>query len=231
MRPAFYRTGGKRSGSGSQARQTKVGGKEVDLMKKILIVAFLISLHGVAYGQGDPEAGKALTTVCVACHGEDGNSPAGAFPNIAGQTSKYLLKQLKEIQSGERPVPTMAGQLDNMSEQDLANIAAYYASQKRKVGAAKPELVELGESIYRSGIKRKNIAACTACHSPTGSGNDPAGFPALAGQWPEYTEQQLKAFRNGERHNDGDEQMMQITAEDMSDEEISAVASYLFGLQ
>ena len=200
-------------------------------MKKIFLLVFLTCVHGVTYGQGDPEAGKALTTVCVACHGEDGNSLAGAFPNIAGQTSQYLFKQLREIKTGVRPVPTMVGQLDNFSDEDLIDIAAYYAAQKRKVGLAKPELVELGESIYRAGIKRKNIAACTACHSPTGSGNGPAGFPALAGQWPEYTEQQLKAFRSGERHNDGDEQMMQATSEDLSDDEIAAVASYLYGLQ
>lgn len=205
--------------------------KEVDLMKKIVLLVLLTCAYGVAHADGDPEAGKALTTVCVACHGNDGNSLVGAFPNIAGQTQKYLLKQMQEIKSGARPVPTMAGQLDNMSDEDLNNVAAYYASQKRKVGAAKPELVELGESIYRAGIQRKNIAACTACHSPTGSGNGPAGFPALAGQWPEYTELQLKAFRSGERHNDGDEQMMQATSQDLSDEEIAAVASYLYGLQ
>ena len=179
---------------------------------------------------GDPQAGKALTATCVACHGQDGNSPASAFPSIAGQTESYLLKQLKEMQTDERPVPVMAGMLDNMTEQDLKNLAAWYASNEAVRGAANPELVELGEAIYRTGIKRKQIAACTACHSPVGNGNDPAGFPALAGQWPEYTILQLKAFRSGERHNDGDTRMMRLTAEDMSDREMEAVAAYLYGL-
>ena len=125
----------------------------------------------------------------------------------------------------------MAGLLDAMSEQDLEDIAAYYASQPRNYGAAKADLVELGETIYRVGIPRKNIASCTACHSPTGEGNGPAGFPALAGQWPEYTVSQLKAFQNGERHNDGDSKMMQSTAQDLTDKEMQAVASYLYGLK
>ena len=125
----------------------------------------------------------------------------------------------------------MAGQLDNMTEQDLADIAAYYASQERNYGAAKAELVELGESIYRAGIPRKNIASCAACHSPSGMGNGPAKFPALAGQWPEYTVMQLKAFQSGERSNDGDSLMMRTIAQDMNDKEMQAVASYLYGLQ
>ena len=204
-------------------------------MKRSLSLIILVCWAGVVSGQdlevGHAGAGKTLTTICIACHGENGNSPAPGFPNIAGQTRQYLLKQLLEIQSGERPVPVMAGMLDGLSETDLANISAYYAGQPRAKGAADPALVELGEPIYRAGIARKAIAACTACHSPTGSGNGPAGFPALAGQWPDYTIAQLKAFRAGERHNDGDGKMMQMTAEDMSDKEIEAVAAYLYGLR
>ena len=200
-------------------------------MKKIviLILAALVSLNIQA--EGDAKAGGALTTGCTACHGQTGNSLAGAFPNIAGQNEKYLLKQLQDIKSGDRDVPTMAGQLDAMSDQDLADIAAYYASQERAYGTAKEELVELGETIYRAGIPRKDVAACTACHSPTGNGNGPAGFPALAGQWPEYTVAQLKAFQTGDRHNDGDSQMMRSTSMDLNDKEMQAVASYLYGLK
>lgn len=179
----------------------------------------------------DVNNGQTLSATCIACHGEKGNSLAPSFPNIAGQTQQYLAKQLREIQSGERSVPTMMGQLDNMSAQDLEDIAAYYASQPRNYGAAKAELAELGETIYRVGIPRKNIASCAACHAPAGDGNGPAGFPALAGQWPEYTVMQLKAFQNGERHNDGDSQMMRSTAQDLTDKEMQAVASYLYGLK
>ena len=98
-------------------------------------------------------------------------------------------------------------------------------------GATKPELAELGETIYLAGIKRKGVAACTACHLPNGNGNNGAIFPALAGQWPEYTETQLKMFRSGERNNDGDGKMMRTVAMDLSDDEIEAVASYLYGLK
>jgi cytochrome c553 len=204
-------------------------------MKKIIILVTLSFLGSfgasVAFGQGDAAAGKSLASTCLACHGETGNSMVGAFPNIAGQGENYLLKQLTEIQSGARAVPTMAGLLDNLTEQDLADIAAHYASQVRNFGAASADIVELGETIYRAGIPRKGVAACTACHSPTGNGNGPAGFPALAGQWPEYTVMQLKAFQSGERHNDGEAQMMQGTAMDMNEKEMNAVASYLYGLK
>lgn len=202
-------------------------------MNKFLKIAlsFVLAMAATLSNAGDAEAGKALTTACVACHSETGNSPAPTFPNLAGQHENYLLKQLKEIQSNAREVPTMVGQLDNFSETDLANIAAYYASQERAYGAAKAELVELGESIYRFGISRKNIPACTACHSPTGSGNGPANFPALAGQWPEYTVTQLKDFQAGRRHNDGDAGMMRGTALDLNEQEMEAVASYIYGLK
>lgn len=174
---------------------------------------------------------QALTATCMACHGETGNSMSAMFPNIAGQNQQYLLKQLKDIQSGERQIPTMMGLLDNMSEEDLAAIAAHYAKQERAYGAADPELVELGEQIYRAGIPRKNVAACIACHSPSGQGNGPAKFPSLAGQWPDYTVAQLKAYQTGERHNDGETQMMRTTALDLNEREMRAVATYLYGLR
>lgn len=180
---------------------------------------------------GDPTRGKELTSTCVACHSEDGNSPAGSFPSIAGQQPKYLLKQMQDIQSGERAAPLMTGILDNMTEQDLKDLAAFYGEQTAKGGAAKPELAEQGEAIYLAGVPRKGIAACTACHLPNGGGNNSAKFPALAGQWPEYTIAQLKAFRAGERQNDGDGRMMRIVAMDLSDGEIEAVANYLYGLK
>ena len=200
-------------------------------MKKIIIFAVLAFMAPMTYAEGNAAKGKDLAGTCLACHGETGNSPASMFPNIAGQNAQYLLKQLLEIQSGQRQVLTMTGILDNLSESDLSDIAAYYESQSRNQGTAKQDLVELGESIYRAGIPRKNIAACTACHSPTGSGNGPAVFPALAGQWPEYTVTQLKNFQSGERHNDGDSQMMRTTAMDMNEKEMTAVASYLYGLR
>jgi len=196
-----------------------------------ILCTLMLSVLTLTVHAGDAEAGSSKVALCVACHGETGNSLVGSFPNLGGQGEAYILKQLVEIQNGTREVPTMAGMLDNMSEADLADIAAFYASQDRSYGAADTDLVQLGESIYRFGVPRKNIAACTACHAPTGNGNGPAKFPALAGQWPEYTVQQLKAFQSGERHNDGDGKMMRTTALDMNEQEMQAVAAYIYGLK
>ncbi|MCB1691322.1 MAG: cytochrome c4 [Pseudomonadales bacterium] len=197
-----------------------------------LFFGFLLVIGAsTAFAEGDAARGKGMTTVCAACHGADGNSPAGTFPSLAGQNAKYLQKQMNDIKSGAREVAVMAGQLDALSGQDMEDIAAYFASQKPKGGAAKADLVDEGETIYRAGVARKNIAACTACHGPKGEGLNDAKFPALAGQWPEYVEAQLKAFRTGMRHNDGESKMMRSTAMDLSDEEISAVASYIYGLR
>lgn len=193
----------------------------------LIIGAFSVSVMA----QGDAAHGKTLTTVCMACHGTDGNSAAGTFPKLAGQNPAYLVKQMHDIKSGARQVPAMTGMLSNLSDQDMEDLAAYFASQTITPGAAKSDLVKEGEAIYRAGIDRKHIAACTSCHSPTGRGADAARFPALAGQWPEYVEAQLKAFRDGSRNNDGSGKMMRTTAMDLSDSEIKAVASYVYGLR
>jgi cytochrome c553 len=184
---------------------------------------------------GDAAAGKSQAAVCGACHGVDGNSAVPTFPKLAGQGEKYLLKQMKDIRDGLRPVPTMAGQLDGKSDQDLANLAAYFAGQARTGGQTDPALLALGESVYRGGIPERKVPACAACHSPTGQGNAPAGFPSLAGQHAEYIVAQLTAYRKGYedetgRINDGDTRIMRITAFGLSDKEIQAVASYAAGL-
>ncbi len=213
-----------------------------EIIMKHVIVALGLSLGLVttALAQGDAAAGKAITAGCVACHGVDGNIAASAFPKLAGQNEKYLLKQLQDIRSGARPVPTMVGQLDDSSDQQLADMAAWYASQTPSGGQADPALVPLGQKIYRAGLSKPGVAACTGCHGPRGNGNAPAGFPALAGQHADYLADQLRRFRAGAeysleenpeaRTNDGDERMMRDTAARMSDREIEAVASYLAGL-
>ena len=207
-------------------------------MKKVVILASLLMgcSQFVVAQTGDAAAGEALTATCAACHGADGNSAAPTFPKLAGLGEKYLLKQLKDIRDGARPVPTMVGQVDNMSDQDLANIAAYYDAQPRSGGQADPALVELGEKIYRAGVAERKVAACAGCHSPQGKGNAPAGFPPLAGQHADYIAAQLKAYRKGYedesgRTNDGDSMIMRTNAFGLSDKEIEAVASYASGLK
>jgi cytochrome c553 len=180
---------------------------------------------------GDASAGKEKTAGCVACHSEDGNSLTGANPKLAGQGKKYLLKQLIDIQSGVREIPLMAGQLDNFNDHDLADIAAYFASQEQALGAANPDLVELGEEIYRNGNHERGIASCFGCHGPAGLGNDPAGYPRLAGQHADYIATQLRSFAEGGRVNDGEARTMRGIAERLNENEIKAVSSYIQGLR
>ncbi len=208
-------------------------------MKKIAFAACLAmglaqSATAATKPEGDAAAGKAQTTVCAACHGADGNSSA-PFPKLAGQGEKYLYKQLQDVRDGARVIPTMIGQLDGKSDQDLADIAAYYASQAATGGQTDPELLALGQKVYRAGVAERNVAACTACHSPTGAGNAPAGYPALSGQHAQYVADQLRAYRKGNedpagRTNDGDTRIMRSNAAGLTDKEIEAVASYVAGL-
>ena len=184
----------------------------------------------------DAAAGKSNSVVCSACHGADGNSMVPSFPKLAGQGEAYLIKQMQDIRDGARPVPTMAGQLDGKSDDDLADLAAYYASQAKSGGKTNPDLLALGQKVYRSGVAERKVAACSACHSPTGQGNAPGGFPALAGQHAEYTATQLKMYRKGYedesgRTNDGDAKIMRTIAFGLSDKEIEAVASFIAGLK
>ena len=151
-------------------------------------------------------------------------------PKIGGQNAEYLLKQMNDIKSGVRAAPLMTGMLNNLNDQDMADVAAYYASQAAPQGAAEPEKVALGESLYRAGNADIGVAACSACHSPNGQGLASAGYPALSGQDPAYTELQLRAFRDGVRNNDDAEVMRSIAAR-LNDAEIAALASYLAGLR
>ena len=179
---------------------------------------------------GDATAGQAKTAVCGACHGPDGNSMAPNFPKLAGQGDRYLLKQLHEIKDGKRQVLEMTGQLNNLNDQDLTDIAAYYASQKSSVGAADPALVARGEELFRGGDLQKGLPACTGCHAPDGQGNAPAGFPHVGGQHASYIEKQLTDFREGDRTNDGDSMIMRAIAAKLSNKDIKALASYIQGL-
>ena len=208
-------------------------------MKKLIVSLLLtVGISGMAHAAGeavqpgDAKAGQAKAAVCGACHGPDGNSMAPNFPKLAGQGERYLTKQLHDIKSGKRTVLEMTGLLTNLSDQDLADIAAYFASQKGSVGAADPKIVARGEALFRGGDLTKGMPACTGCHSPNGAGNAPAGFPHLGGQHAQYIAKQLTDFRKeeGGRNNDGDTKPMQTIAKKLSDEDIAAVSSYIQGL-
>ena len=199
-------------------------------MKK-LIVCMMVGLGWMsfAYAAGDAASGQGKVAVCSGCHGADGNSMIPSFPKLAGQGEVYLVNQLKDIRDGARNVPQMMGILTGRTDQDLADMAAFYSTQKVTVGATNPDLLDLGRQIYRAGIAKKGVAACTACHSPTGAGNAQAGFPAVGGQHADYLISQLKAYRTETRTN-GQAKLMQQVAALLSDKEIEAVASYMQGL-
>ena len=203
-------------------------------MKNWIVVTLgLLTLFlscGTSWAMGDPAAGKVKSASCAACHGVDGNSVNPEWPKLAGQHQGYLVNQLTYFKDGERVNETMKGMASNLTEQDREDLAAYYSSQKVKIGAADPSLVEFGEKIYRSGNASSGVAPCMGCHGPNGAGNPASNYPALRGQNAQYVENQLRGFASGQRHNENAKKMMQILASRMTDREIRAVASYIQGL-
>ena len=197
----------------------------------LLAAAFAVSAgaeEAKVAAKPDLAKGQATSTaVCGACHTADGTRGSPANPILQGQHPEYLAKQLAEFKEGKRDNAIMKGMSATLSEDDMKNVAAFYASKKAKPGFAKnKELVALGEKIYRGGIADRNVPACAACHSPTGAGI-PAQYPRLAGQHGDYTEAQLVAFRGGVRKNSV--QMTGVAAK-MNDKEIKAVSDYIAGL-
>ena len=202
----------------------------------LFATSFVTHASEEAHAKADPAKGKAIAeTICVACHGADGNSQVSANPILAGQGEEYIYKQLKNFKPvGDKPAvrnnPIMGGMAAPLSDEDMKNVAAWFSSQKQKPAAAKDEKqVALGQKIWRQGDFKKGVPACAGCHGPAGAGL-PAQYPRLAGQYPEYTELQLKSFRVEERANDP-EKMMRMIAAKLSDAEIKAVAEYAAGLR
>ena len=187
-------------------------------------------ISGGANAAGDAAAGQAKSALCMACHGADGNSVNPIWPKIAGQHEGYIIKQLQEFKSGVRVDATMLPMVAALTDEDMANLAAFFNSQATAPGEADAAMVELGKKIFNSGNAESGVAACSACHAPNGSGNPAANFPQLAGQHAPYTEKQLMAFRDGTRANDSGK-MMQDVAAQMTDAEIKAVSQYIQGLR
>ncbi len=203
-----------------------------------MLVALSLLATPVAFAQtakADLAKGQQIASqVCAACHGADGNSTGPANPKLASQHPEYLFKQLQNFRvqapakEATRANPIMAGFAAQLSEEDMRNVAAYFAAQPLKPAAASDkDVVELGQRIYRGGIAAKKVAACAGCHSPNAAGI-PAQYPRLGGQYAEYTASQLVAFRQGVRKNS--EQMTAIAAR-LSDAEIKALAEYIAGVR
>lgn len=208
------------------------------MIKRTLLLSLLLVAGGLHAQDQTPDLAKAkqiAETMCAGCHGPDGNSPAPTFPKIAGQHADYLYKQLKEFKAVDgkpavRENPIMGGMVAALDDADMKALGAYYSSQPlQPAAAANPATAELGQNIWRAGIASKGVPACAGCHGPAGAGL-PAQFPAIGGQWGDYTEAQLKAFRDGVRANDP-AQMMRMIALKMTDPEMKAVADYAAGLR
>ena len=201
-------------------------------MKNLLIAAiagFGLSTATWVTAGGDVSKGKELSATCVACHGADGNSPAPDFPKLAGQNAKYIAKQLANFKDEVRVNAIMYPFAAQLSEQDMLDLGAFYASQTIEMGAVNEDLVEAGRQLYRGGNAESGVPACMACHGPNGKGVPAAGWPMLSGQYSQYTEAQLRAFASGERNNSPNGMMHDI-AKKMTEEEIKAVSAYVSGL-
>jgi len=211
---------------------------------KTKLLGFLLALAIAAaapilHAEGDADAGKQKAGVCASCHGEQGNSLVPAFPKLAGQHASYLVKQLQAFKKGSRQNDMMAGFAMTLSDDDAADIAAYYAGQKitpnplpatdgdvqGQAGTPKAvsELIRQGSDLYRNGDLAHEVSACIACHGPTGEGNKPAAFPSLKSQHADYLIKSLTDYKTGKRGNDPNN-IMQMIAKKMTEEEIKAVA-------
>ncbi len=194
-----------------------------------VVLAVLAVASSSALAAGDPAAGKAKAASCAGCHGVDGKALLPEYPNLAAQHESYIAKQLRDYQSGERKNAIMAGMAAALSEQDIDDIAAYYASQPAISGVADEEGLQKGMDIYRGGISGAGVPACSGCHGANGKGNPAATWPALAGQNAAYIILQLEQFRSTERANDPNA-MMRSVAERLTDAEIKALSNYIMGL-
>ena len=207
--------------------------KEKSLFTRQICISFtliLLLIAPISFSMaGDIEAGKSKSIVCSTCHGQDGNSINPLWPSLAGQHKQYTIHTLRAYQNGTRVDAVMQAQVMALTEQDLEDIAAYYNAQTMQKKDYDYGLAKKGESLYRGGNASTGVAACIACHGPTGRGNPGAGYPSLAGQHAEYTEDALKGYTNTERKA-GLNDMMQSLATRLTAEEIEAVSEYIQAL-
>jgi cytochrome c553 len=180
---------------------------------------------------GDATAGQAKAAACGACHGMDGNSSDAQYPKLAGQSERYIVRQLTDFKAGKRQNPIMLGMATPLSTQDMHDVGAYFASKTPLPGVADQALVEKGEALFRQGDSTRGIPACMACHSIDGRGNPGAMYPQLTSQHAQYIEATLKAWHDGTTWgDDAQSQIMPAIAKKLGADDISALSSYIEGL-
>jgi cytochrome c553 len=195
-----------------------------------LTIAAAFTAGPTLAGNGDPAAGAQKVAVCGACHGATGNSVNPEWPNLASQGADYIAAQLKAYQQGARVNPIMAPNAAGLSEQDMADIGAYFSRQTLTGLEADAALAQAGRKLYRNGDTARGLPSCIGCHGPEGKGNSPARYPALRSQHSAYTVAQLKAYAAGERKAAGND-MMNVVAQKLTETEMQALAAYLQGLR
>ena len=194
----------------------------------ILFLSIVFALVSTVATAGDIALGAQKSTQCVACHGSDGNSGNPQWPKIAGQSAQYIVTQLNFFRENERVNPLMNPQVSLLSDDDVQNLAVYFESQTTSPGATDPDLLEMGQNLYRGGNPKTGVPACISCHGPNGAGNPAAGFPKLSYQHAAYITDRLKKYRAGEKYSGAE--IMNGVVIYLSDTEIKAVASYIQGL-
>jgi len=199
------------------------------------VFCLLISISPYTYSsespnkqaEGNVSEGQAKSAACQGCHGPDGNSFSPDWPSLAGQNANYLSRQIRDFQSGARQDPSMQSMVIGLVEQDIVDIAAYFAAQKVKANAASNSAA--GKKLYMGGNRYTQLPACAGCHGPNGTGNGPGAIPSLAGQKSGYVIKSMRDFKSGARSNDHN-QIMQDIAVKMTEKEIEAVAQFLAGM-
>ncbi|HEV2540913.1 MAG TPA: c-type cytochrome [Frateuria sp.] len=180
---------------------------------------------------GDAATGQGKAAACGACHGMDGNSSDAQYPKLAGQNEAYIVRQLTHFKAAQRQNPIMMGMAAPLSEQDMHDLGAYFASKQSLPGVADAALVEQGEKLFRQGDSDRGIPACMACHSIDGRGNPGAAYPQLTSQHAQYVEKTLKSWHDGTTWgDDAQAKIMPAIAKKLDDKDIAALASYVEGL-
>jgi cytochrome c553 len=179
---------------------------------------------------GDAALGAQKAAVCGACHGMNGSSVNPEWPSLAGQPEPYVVAQLQQFKQGTRVNPLMTPMAAPLSEDDMKDLGAHFSQQTPAGLEADPSTWKAGEKLYRGGDPARGIPACIACHGPQGRGNGPAKYPALRAQHAVYAYNQLKAFASGGRKSSGND-IMQVVASRLTDDEMRALASYTQGLR
>jgi cytochrome c553 len=212
-------------------------------MKRLMLVAVLLCSGPVLAaeaggGKADPftggsaEAGQAKAAACFACHGPNGNSVNPEWPKLAGQHSAFIYRALQNLKSGHRQNPVMNAQAAPLADQDMKDLAAFFASQQMQPGVASPDAVKVAEKIYRAGDAGRQLPACQACHGPQGAGNAGAGYPRIGGQHSKYAATMLTRYKmqQGMPMDSAPTTVMAAVAAKLTDAEIQALASYINGL-